>query len=68
MPWHWAVDVGARKVGHGRRTIARLKITLGDVEPPVLRRIEVPVDIGLERILRRQISDGDVTDRRLTAA
>jgi hypothetical protein len=31
-------------------TIARLKITLEDVEPPVLRRIEVPFDIRLDRL------------------
>ncbi|MEI9914698.1 MAG: plasmid pRiA4b ORF-3 family protein [Methylovirgula sp.] len=31
-------------------TIARLKITLKDVEPPVLRRIEVPFDIRLDRL------------------
>lgn len=31
-------------------TIARLKIILDDVEPAVLRRIEVPVDIHLERL------------------
>jgi Plasmid pRiA4b ORF-3-like protein len=31
-------------------TIARLKITLDDVEPLVLRRIEVPFDIRLDRL------------------
>jgi hypothetical protein len=31
-------------------TIARLKITLNDVEPAVLRRIEVPFDIRLDRL------------------
>ena len=31
-------------------TIARLKITLDDVKPTVLRRIEVPFDIGLDRL------------------
>lgn len=31
-------------------TIARLKITLHDVEPPVLRRIEVPLTIRLDRL------------------
>jgi len=31
-------------------TIARLKITLDDVEPKVLRRIEVPFDIRLDRL------------------
>ncbi|MCC7276340.1 MAG: plasmid pRiA4b ORF-3 family protein [Alphaproteobacteria bacterium] len=30
--------------------IARLKITLDDVEPQVLRRIEVPLDIRLDRL------------------
>jgi len=30
--------------------IARLKITLDDVEPTVLRRIEVPVAIRLRRL------------------
>ena len=30
--------------------IARLKITLDYVEPPVMRRIEVPVDIRLDRL------------------
>src|SRR3546814_12388400 len=30
--------------------IARLKITLHDVEPPVLRRIEVPLTIRLDRL------------------
>jgi hypothetical protein len=31
-------------------TIARLKITLNDVEPLVLRRIEIPFDIRLDRL------------------
>jgi Plasmid pRiA4b ORF-3-like protein len=31
-------------------TIARLKITLDDVEPAVLRRIEVPFDIRFDRL------------------
>jgi hypothetical protein len=31
-------------------TIARLKITLDDVKPAVLRRIEVPFDISLDRL------------------
>jgi hypothetical protein len=31
-------------------TIARLKITLNDVKPPVLRRVEVPFDIRLDRL------------------
>jgi hypothetical protein len=31
-------------------SIARLKITLDDVEPPVLRRIEVPFAIRLDRL------------------
>ena len=31
-------------------TIARLKITLDDVEPTVLRRVEVPFDIRLDRL------------------
>lgn len=31
-------------------TIARLKITLDDVKPPVLRRVEVPFDIRLDRL------------------
>jgi hypothetical protein len=31
-------------------TIARLKITLDDVEPVVLRRVEVPFDIRLDRL------------------
>jgi hypothetical protein len=31
-------------------TIARLKITLGDVKPAVLRRVEVPFDIRLDRL------------------
>ena len=31
-------------------TIARLKITLDDVKPAVLRRIEVPVTIPLDRL------------------
>jgi Plasmid pRiA4b ORF-3-like protein len=31
-------------------TIARLKITLNDVEPPVLRRIEIPFAIRLDRL------------------
>ena len=30
--------------------IARLKITLDDVEPTVLRRIEVPLAIRLDRL------------------
>jgi hypothetical protein len=31
-------------------TIARLKITLNDVESLVLRRIEIPFDIRLDRL------------------
>ena len=31
-------------------TIARLKIALDDVEPAVLRRVEVPLDIRLDRL------------------
>src|ERR1700730_11511734 len=31
-------------------TTARLKITLNDVEPLVLRRIEIPFDIRLDRL------------------
>jgi len=31
-------------------SIARLKITLDDVEPTVMRRIEVPFDISLDRL------------------
>jgi hypothetical protein len=31
-------------------TVARIKITLNDVEPVVLRRIEVPFDIRLDRL------------------
>jgi Plasmid pRiA4b ORF-3-like protein len=31
-------------------TIARLKITLDDVKPAVLRRVEVPFDIRLDRL------------------
>ncbi len=31
-------------------TIARLKITLNDVEPAVLRRVEVPFDTRLDRL------------------
>jgi Plasmid pRiA4b ORF-3-like protein len=31
-------------------TIARLKIALGHVKPMVLRRIEVPLDIRLDRL------------------
>src|SRR5271166_2402790 len=30
--------------------VARLKVTLDDVEPKVLRRIEVPADIKLDRL------------------
>ena len=30
--------------------VLRLKVTLIDVEPKVLRRIEVPADIGLDRL------------------
>ena len=30
--------------------IARLKVTLDEVEPPVLRRIEVPLTIRLDRL------------------
>jgi Plasmid pRiA4b ORF-3-like protein len=31
-------------------TIAQLKITLNDVKPTVLRRVEVPFDIRLDRL------------------
>jgi hypothetical protein len=31
-------------------TIAQLKITLDDVKPAVLRRVEVPFDIRLDRL------------------
>ena len=30
--------------------IVRLKVTLDDVEPKVLRRLEVPLDIELDRL------------------
>ena len=30
--------------------VLRLKVTLNDVEPKVLRRIEVPADIKLDRL------------------
>ena len=43
-------------------TIVRLKITLDDVKPAVLRRVEVPFDIRLDRLhLTRRVrssSDG----------
>jgi hypothetical protein len=32
------------------KTIARLKITLGGVKPKVMRRVEVPLDIPLDRL------------------
>lgn len=32
------------------RSIARLKVTLKDVEPPVVRRLEVPLKIRLDRL------------------
>ena len=35
---------------HEQATIVRLKITLDDVKPAVLRRVEVPVDITLDRL------------------
>ena len=31
-------------------SIARLKITLDDVEPAVVRRLEVPLDLRLDRL------------------
>ena len=31
-------------------SIARLKITLDDVEPAVVRRLEVPLDVRLDRL------------------
>ena len=41
--------------------IARLKIGLDNVKPPVRRRIEVPLDIRLDRLHleERLVSDGD---------
>lgn len=33
-------------------SIARLNITLDDVEPAVLRRLEVPLDLRLDRLTR----------------
>jgi hypothetical protein len=32
------------------RPVARLKVTLGDVEPPVMRRLDVPLKIRLDRL------------------
>jgi hypothetical protein len=48
LPWHWAAEMERRKVSAD--TIARLKITLDDVKPAVLRRVEVPFDIRLDRL------------------
>ncbi len=31
-------------------SIARLKVTLDDVEPAVIRRLEVPLDLRLDRL------------------
>jgi hypothetical protein len=51
LPWYWAAEMERRKSGGmSAATIARLKITLDDVKPTVLRRIEVPFDIGLDRL------------------
>ena len=47
--------------------ILRLKVTLNDVEPKVLRRIEVPADIKLDRLhltLQAALGWTNVTLRR----
>jgi len=50
MPWNWARERERRKLGGMTAAIARLKVTLDDVKPKVLRRIEVPADIRLHRL------------------
>ena len=51
LPWNWAAEMERRKLnGMSADTIARLKITLDEVRPAVLRRIEVPFDIRLDRL------------------
>src|ERR1700729_4576640 len=45
-PPRWSVV----KWQHERDTIARLKISLDDAKPAVLRRVEVPFDIRLDRL------------------
>ncbi len=39
-----------QKKGNRHMNIARLKITLDDVQPKVLRRVEVPFDLRLDRL------------------
>jgi hypothetical protein len=40
----------ASYVGGMTAAIVRLKVTLDDVEPKIMRRIEVPLDIKLDRL------------------
>src|SRR5688500_20388842 len=48
------MGAAARRHGHRRMStqpaIARLKVTLEDVEPAVMRRLEVPLRIRLDRL------------------
>ena len=41
---------GARGMTGDRIIIARLRVILDDVEPPVMRRLDVPLDIRLDRL------------------
>ena len=49
LPWNWAPGEGATGGGM-TSSIARLKVTLKDVKPAVVRRIEVPLTIRLDRL------------------
>ena len=51
LPWNWTVTMQRRKVAAERRhdpMVARLKITLDDVSPAILRRVEVLFDNSAE--------------------
>lgn len=47
-----ALDSGRRRLQHGRmtETIARLRIALVDADPPIWRRVEVPVEASLKML------------------
>lgn len=49
LPEAWAKRVGLHKLAR-MTAIARLKVTLADVSPQVLRRLDVPLTIRLDRL------------------
>ena len=51
LPWEWARRATPWRSRHDHpAAIARLKVTLEDVEPEVMRRLDVPLKIRLDRL------------------